>query len=99
MVAAAVGTVTSAVVVAEDWSRTTSVAVVAAVAVTSGAVTAKAGPAAARSHRAGGARGPASAQAPAAPPAVTDGRTSAAHPLQFTAPAAEQADTEEHAAG
>ncbi len=45
MVAAAVGTVTSAMVVAEDWSTATRVTVVAAVAVASGAVTAKAGPA------------------------------------------------------
>ncbi len=57
MVAAALGTVTSAMVVAEDWSTATRVTVVAAVAVASGAVTAKAGPGVARSNHASNARG------------------------------------------
>lgn len=58
MVAAAAGTVTSAMVVAEDWSTTTRVTVVAAVAVTGGAVTVRTGPGVTRSHRGPCARPP-----------------------------------------
>lgn len=99
MVAAAAGTVTSAMVVAEDWPTTVSVTVVAAVAATGGAMTARTGLGVTRWHRAGGTRGPTGVEAPAASAAVTDGLAPAAHTLRFTVPAAEQAEPDERAAG